>query len=293
MTEPLRRLMHVLPEALNLRMRWRLHLLLGRLIARGVRRELAQGDFDVLFCAYSIQSMADVGRLGTVVSASTTDATPTTYKQSQVGQSFGSYLSASRYLDPWIARQEKRVLNDLDLILSPTHWLCDGIENAFAIADERVQVIPWGANIDTVATCEDINPLRSGAPVELLFVGRDWQAKGGPLALAVLTGLRARGLPAHLTIIGCVPEGVEAGADVKIYPQLDKSKPDDKAMFETAFKQAHFLINPSFESFGFAFCEASAYGLPSLAFRVGGCKSRIVSTAMLCRLDPARMISWL
>lgn len=270
MAEPLRRLMHVLPEALNLRMRWHLHLLLGRLIARGVRRELAQGDFDVLFCAYSIQSMAGVGRLGAVVSAFTTDATPTTYKQSQVGQSFGSYLSASRYLDPWIARQEKRVLNDLDLILSPTHWLRDGIENTFAIADERVQIIPWGANIDPVATCEDINPLRSGAPVELLFVGRDWHSKGGPLALAVLAGLQAQDLPAHLTIIGCAPEGVEAGADIKIYPQLDKSKPDDMAIFEIAFKHAHFLINPSFESFGFAFCEASAYGLPSLAFRVGG-----------------------
>jgi len=42
------------------------------------------------------------------------------------------------------------------------------------------------------------------------------------------------------------------------------------AQFQTLFLNAHFLINPSFESFGFAYCEASAYGLPALAFRVGG-----------------------
>jgi glycosyltransferase involved in cell wall biosynthesis len=34
--------------------------------------------------------------------------------------------------------------------------------------------------------------------------------------------------------------------------------------------QAHFLVQPSFESYGFAFCEASAYGLPSLGLRIGG-----------------------
>jgi glycosyltransferase involved in cell wall biosynthesis len=57
---------------------------------------------------------------------------------------------------------------------------------------------------------------------------------------------------------------------MRIIPQLDKSKPEDMAQFEALFCGSHFLINPSFESFGFAYCEASAYGLPSLAFRVGG-----------------------
>ena len=269
LAEPLRRLMHALPGALNLRMRWRLHLLLGRLIACGVRREIAKGDFDVLFCAYSIQSLAGLGNLPNVVSAFTTDATPTTYKHSLVGQSFESFLSVSRYFDPWIARQEKRALSNLDLIMPPTQWLKDGIANAFDIVQD-MPIIPWGANIDPVPEPVEYGHLRTGEPVELLFIGRDWYAKGGPIALEVLTELTARGLPARLTIVGCEPEGLTESASLRIIPQLDKSKPDDMARFATLFEQAHFLINPSFESYGFAYCEASAYGLPSLSFRVGG-----------------------
>ncbi|MBV6636473.1 MAG: glycosyltransferase, partial [Mameliella sp.] len=32
----------------------------------------------------------------------------------------------------------------------------------------------------------------------------------------------------------------------------------------------HFMVMPSFESYGFAFCEAAAHGLPALCLRVGG-----------------------
>ena len=131
-------------------------------------------------------------------------------------------------------------------------------------------IIPWGANIDPVPEPVEYGHLRTGEPVELLFIGRDWYAKGGPIALEVLTELTARGLPARLTIVGCEPEGLTESASLRIIPQLDKSKPDDMARFATLFEQAHFLINPSFESYGFAYCEASAYGLPSLSFRVGG-----------------------
>ena len=268
--EPLRRLMHALPEALNLRMRWRLHLMLGRLIARGVRRELALGDYDAVFCAYSIQSLAGLGALKGMPVVFTTDATPTTYKQSTVGQSFGSYLSVSRYMDPWIAKQEQRILRDLDVILCPTEWLRDGLEDALDISGAHVHVVPWGANIGFVDALVHETALSANAPVELLFVGRDWFAKGGPIALEVLQRLHARGLDAALTIVGCSPDGLEDARGVTVIEQLDKSVPEQMARFHEVFLRAHFLINPSFESFGFAYCEASAYGLPSLAFRVGG-----------------------
>ena len=51
---------------------------------------------------------------------------------------------------------------------------------------------------------------------------------------------------------------------------LTKTVPEDMAKFECALRTAHFVMQPSFESYGFAFCEASAYGLPSLCLRVGG-----------------------
>ncbi|MEP5153194.1 glycosyltransferase family 4 protein, partial [Planktotalea sp.] len=270
LAEPLRRLMHALPEALNLRMRWRLHLLLGRIIARGVRRELKRGDYDVLFCAYSIQSLAGLGAVDDLVIGFTTDATPTTYKRSVVGQSFGSFLSASRYLDPWIARQEQRVLSSTELLLLPTEWLRDGIAETFEGLEGRMHIIPWGANIDAIEKPKVSNALRVDRPIELIFVGRDWHAKGGPLALGVLNTLLERGRNARLTILGCKPEGMTSNETLNIVGPLDKSDPAELAKFAQCFQNAHFLINPSFESYGFAYCEAAAYGLPALSLRVGG-----------------------
>ncbi|WP_085307653.1 glycosyltransferase family 4 protein [Planktotalea arctica] len=270
LVEPLRRLVHRLPEAINLRLRWRLHLVLGRLIARDLRRELARGDFDVLFCAYSIQSLAGLGATPNMVTAFTTDATPTTYKRSLVGQSFGSMLSISRYFDPWVAAQERRILAETDLLLLPSDWLKEGIEESFALPGDAHHVVPWGANIGEVAALDKIAPLRADAVIELLFMGRDWHAKGGPIARDVLDALIARGHKARLTILGCYPDGMQESDTIRIIPQLDKSKPEEMARFAALFRSAHFLINPSFESYGFAYCEASAYGLPSLSFRVGG-----------------------
>lgn len=270
LAEPLRRLMHALPEALNLRLRWRLHLALGRIIAGGVQRDLRKGDFDVLFCAYSFQSLAGLRTPPGMITAFTADATPTIYKQSEVGQSFGSYLSASRYLDPWVARHEARIMAQTDLLFWPTEWLREGSEHLLGVPKGKAHVIPWGANIAPVAEQTTTAPLAAGQPIKLLFVGRDWFAKGGPLAREVLQDLRARGHDARLTVIGATPPDDHISDGMQIVGGLDKAIPDQMAQFEAQFRAAHFLINPSFESYGFAYCEAAAYGLPALSLKVGG-----------------------
>ena len=71
-------------------------------------------------------------------------------------------------------------------------------------------------------------------------------------------------------MIGCVPPDAHRNGHVTVHPQIDKTVPEQLALFETTLAQAHFLVQPSFESYGFAFCEASAHGLPSLCLDVGG-----------------------
>ena len=83
--EPLRRAIMASPEAINLRLRWRAHLAAGRLIAMGVHRALKQQKYDVLFGAYSFQSMYRVRPPYPMVTAFTADATPTTAPITSVG----------------------------------------------------------------------------------------------------------------------------------------------------------------------------------------------------------------
>ncbi len=270
LAEPVRRLILAMPDAINLRARWRVHLMLRHIIARSVRKQLEAGAFDVVFCAYSLQSLAGVHIPDGAVSVYCSDATQTTYKRSEVGQSFQSYLSVSRVLDPWFAAREAEVLDKTDVLLWPTEWLRAGAEEHLNVPPGKAQVVPWGANLDTPPDRGSTAPMTAGGPVRLLFVGRDWWAKGGPMAREVTQALNARGIEARLSVIGTHPPEEQRASCMDIIGPLDKSKAEEMAQFEAAFRAAHFLINPSFESYGFAYCEAAAYSLPAISLKVGG-----------------------
>ena len=52
---------------------------------------------------------------------------------------------------------------------------------------------------------------------------------------------------------------------------MDKSKDEDLQKLGEILYNAHFLILPTtFDAYGIVFCEASAYGVPSIAANVGG-----------------------
>jgi len=268
--QPARRAIEALPPAVTMRARWRAQLALAPVIARGVARELRQSPHDVLFCAYSFHALSALRLPPGMLCAYTSDATPTAYKRSEVGAAYGSYLSASRLVDPLILRAERRVFRACDALFWPSAWLRDAAIRLYGIDPARAHLVPWGAGIEDPGPPADV-PLEPGGEVRLLLLGRDWHGKGGPLAAEVTRHLRAAGHAARLTVIGCTPpEDVTRDGHVIVHPHLDKSVPAERALLESALGQAHFMVMPSFESYGFAFCEASAYGLPSLCLDVGG-----------------------
>ena len=268
--EPLRRLLNKLPEAINLRARWRLHLFLAKYIAKTVNQQLATGQFDVLFCAYSFHSLARLKIPENTVVVFAADATPSTYKNSMIGASFGSYLSISRWLDPLVLRSEKRILGGTDLNLWPSDWQRLSAIQTYNLSDEKSITIPWGANIPPLPENDVAPAIHPNRPINLVLLGRDWQAKGGPKTVAILDILTAQNVKAHLTVIGCVPPEQDIRTNMTIHAQLDKSNSHDLEIFERVLASSHFMVMPSFEAYGFAFCEASAYGLPSLCLDVGG-----------------------
>jgi len=267
--EPLRRLIHASPERINLRARWRTHLLLSRIVASGVRRELANGQYDVLFGAYSFQSMHRVVPPYPMVKVFTSDATHTTYRNSEIGN-FHKSSKAGRMLDAWVERCENRTFHAADLLLWPSSWMKQLADARYGLSDQNSHWVPWGANL--MAPPPHVTPteLSRSRPVRLLLIGRNWFAKGGPIAFDTMQMLRARGIDARLTVIGSTPPDFHRNEFVTVHHHLDKADPAQFAVFEQALATAHFVVMPSYESYGFVFCEASAYGVPSLCLRVGG-----------------------
>jgi glycosyltransferase involved in cell wall biosynthesis len=270
LAEPIRWLIERTPEAIAIRLRWRVHLMLAPLISRVVTRALRRGDYDVLFCAYSYQSLYRVKVPEGMVVAYTSDATPSVYKNSVIGRSFGSYLRFSRLIDPLIEATERSVFRAADLLIWPSNWLRERAQERYGLDPDKAVKVPWGANIDRPEPDPDPPRLERDGPLKLLFVGRDWYAKGGPTTLATMEELRASGIDCRLTIVGSDPEEARGRDGVTIHPNLDKSDPEQLALFQSLYRQSHFMVLPSYESFGFAFCEASAFGLPSLCLSVGG-----------------------
>lgn len=269
MAEPLRRLLHKMPEGVNLRARWRVHFALSRIIASGVRRELARDHFDVLFGAYSLHSLAGIRTPYPMVTVFTSDATNTVYRNSEIGNWHQS-TRAGRLLDNWVENRERKTLQSTDLMLWPSKWLKDAADDRYGLTPGSSHVVPWGANLTTPAPRITPTVLKPKGPVRLLFIGRNWFAKGGPIAFETMESLRSKGVDARLTVIGCKPPSHHVNNHVTVHRQLDKAIPDQLATFEKLLDDAHFVIMPSYESYGFAFCEASAYGVPSLCLRVGG-----------------------
>lgn len=269
LAEPVRRGIARLSYPMQMRLRWRLHLALAPVIARKVRSELSRGRYDVLFGTYAFHALHRVRSPYPLVTAFSSDATQTIYRKSEIGAQFESRYPGGRALDSWVERCEAEVFRSTDLMFWPSQWLKTAADDRYGLDPERSLMVPWGAGIKTVPSVRP-STLGRGLPLRLLLIGRDWFAKGGPIAFDTMKLLRARGVDARLTVIGCEPPDFHRNEWVTVYPQLDKAKPDEMSVFEQVFAEAHFLVQPSYESYGFAFCEASAYKLPSLCLNVGG-----------------------
>ncbi len=268
--EPIRWLIKRMPTAIIMRAQWRLHLAFAPIIARGVAKELENGDYDVVFCPYSFHSLYKLRPPKNIAIIYTSDATPTVYKNSVIGENFGSFWSLSRRLDPLILKAETEVFHKVDLLLWPSQWLKDEADKMYQLSSDKSLHISWGANITPPAPEDAPLELNRDKPIELLMIGRNWDAKGGHISFGVMMILREMGLDARLTVIGCIPPDGFCSEHMTVHPNLDKSVPEQLTVFTDALRSAHFFIMPSFESFGFAFCEASAYSLPSLCYRIGG-----------------------
>jgi len=169
--------------------------------------------------------------------------------------------------------QEKHALKTAALASFPSQWAADTAISHYGADSAKVDVIPWGANLPCEIAQEDIDRAIIKRPMgrcDLVFLGRDWVRKGGNLLVETVKELNRSGLPTRATIIGCAPPGLSR-EHFDIHPFLDKGRPEHLAILTAAMMAAHFHFLPSrAEAYGQAFCEAAAFGVPSIGSTAGG-----------------------
>lgn len=165
---------------------------------------------------------------------------------------------------------ERRAISRADVLLYSSQWAKESAINDYGASRKKAFVVEFGANIDGIPVL-DLQSLQDKV-CNLLFIGKNWVYKGGEKALAAYQLLKERGLNCKLSIIGARPDRWdESDPDITIIPFLDKSQQSDREKFYQILSEAHFFILPTvFDCFGIVFCEAAAYGVPSLTADVGG-----------------------
>ena len=173
-------------------------------------------------------------------------------------------------------REEAAAGRRLDGLCFGSAWACSEARRLYSLpaAADTLHVTPLGANWIPTQSREEIlrrmharTAAAPGARVDFLFVGRDWERKGGPLAVEIVGLLRAAGRNAHLHIVGCHPDlSPEAQAFTTTHGLLYQTDPVQSATLAELFLRSHFLLVPTLaECFGIVFAEAQAFAVPPIS----------------------------
>jgi glycosyltransferase involved in cell wall biosynthesis len=163
---------------------------------------------------------------------------------------------------------------DVTLVLT-SDWAASRAIQDYDLDPSRVFVLPFGANFAVDPPRDEVERAiraRTGDHCNLLFVGREFDRKGGDIAVDATAALLALGIPATLHVVGCSPTDMPPW--VNVYGLLRKDRPAELAQLHGLYAKCDFFILPTqAEAQGIVFNEAAAYGLPVAATNVGGVPS--------------------
>ena len=170
---------------------------------------------------------------------------------------------------------EQQALDSCALAVFSSQWAADVACASYNVDPRKIRVIPYGANLFAKLDAADIATClqrRDKSDWELLFVSAEWERKRAQIAVDTTTALRARGINARLTLVGCLPPRTISLPDyVTVIGRIDRSTLKGQALLSALYMQSHLLILPSRAECAAAFlAEGSAHGLPSLSANVGG-----------------------
>jgi glycosyltransferase involved in cell wall biosynthesis len=147
----------------------------------------------------------------------------------------------------------------------------------YGLPASRARVAGVGSNAMRAAGAE-ADPLRFGRR-RILFVGVDWERKGGPVLVEAFRRLRRVHPEAELEIVGCTPDVREPGCHVVGRIPLD-------AVSDHYLSATVFCLPTRMEPFGIVFIEALAHGLPIVGTPIGAIPDLVEGGRTGCLVPP-------
>jgi glycosyltransferase involved in cell wall biosynthesis len=166
---------------------------------------------------------------------------------------------------------EELAIKRASLVIHPSEWAVRSTIEHYHTDHKKVHAVPFGANLESPPSREVVNAKRRTDHCRLLFLGVNWQRKGGEIAFEALLKLEELGVQAELIVVGCTPPKEFTHERLTVIPYLNKQDEKQRQQLGDLFKTSDFLFLPTrSECYGMVFCEASAYGLPVISTNTGG-----------------------
>jgi glycosyltransferase involved in cell wall biosynthesis len=186
-------------------------------------------------------------------------------------------------------RNERRALERASHVIYTSRWAAQSAERDYGLSADRITLMPFGPNIPT-ALIEQYSrekDIDAASEIVLLFLSADWQRKNGALAISVGEALGAAGFKVRLILVGDIPGHARGLPFTDVRGVLRKSNPQQLVALCEAFAEAHFLLLTSIADATPVICsEAQAFGVPSIAYDVGGVGSAVIDGMTGCLLPP-------
>ncbi|MBZ5536899.1 MAG: glycosyltransferase family 4 protein [Acidobacteriia bacterium] len=168
-------------------------------------------------------------------------------------------------------RIERLAIKKARRLLYPTEWAAKSAIRDYHADTSKIHVIPFGANLAEVPPREQVLGRTQSDHCRLLFLGVEWERKGGELAFETMLRLQELGIEVELIVCGCTPPDKFRHNKMVVIPFLDKNDAKNSKRLDDLFFTADILLLPGREeAFGIVFCEAAAFGLPVVTSDTGG-----------------------
>jgi glycosyltransferase involved in cell wall biosynthesis len=176
---------------------------------------------------------------------------------------------------------DQQAISNADLLIYTSQWAADSAIKHYGANPSKIRIVPFGANLDTFPSYGEVRNsifkrMRTGH-INLLFLGIDWERKGGEYALDVVAKLNKLGFPATLHVVGVKDLPPHPGQSYLVnHHFISKATPEGQQQLSALLASSHFLLLPTLADCTPVACsEASAFGVPCLTSDVGGLKSII------------------